>query len=84
MVKPDHLQGADFEATAQDGIDYISDQLGLHCMRFDYAESAVLVVGTRFDQCLTRKDEVDLSLGRGGSVTPVTCVLGAVLPVKRT
>ena len=84
VVKPDHLHGADFEPTAQNGIDYLSDQLGLHRVRLDYAESAVLVVGTRFDHCLTRKDEADLSLGRSGSVTAVTCVLGAVLPVEGT
>lgn len=84
MVEPDHLHGADFKAIAQNRIHDLSDQLGLDCMRFYYAEGAVFAVRTRFHHCLTRKDKVYLSFSRSGSVTAVTGVLCAVLPVKRT
>lgn len=83
MVEPDHLHGADFKAVAQNGVHDLSDQLGLDCVRFNYAEGAVVAVGTGFHDCLARKDKVDLPFSRSGSVTAVTRILCAVLPVKR-
>lgn len=53
-------------------------------MRLYYAEGAVVAVRTGLHHRLARKDKVYLPFRRSGSVTAVTRILCAVLPVKRS
>lgn len=63
MIEPDHLEGTDLEATAEDGIDDLSDLLGFDCVRLDDAERAVLVVRPRFDCRSAGEYEIDFAFG---------------------